>query len=113
MERAFDPLQVIMSLDTYGLDAVQLLRDVPLQDVSKRGTTKNFTIRATKLPESRRALQEYAERKLGTSSPAAAPKTRPPDAANALHTVTGRQLANELGRRLARRLGLANRISRS
>lgn len=58
MERGFDPLQVIMALEFSGFDAVQLLQGKPLTDMARRGETKNFTIRGTKLPESVKLLQD-------------------------------------------------------
>ncbi|WP_169053432.1 class I SAM-dependent methyltransferase [Alteraurantiacibacter aquimixticola] len=64
MERAFYPLQVEMSLRTYGLDTVQLIgagAPRPIAGEHERGKTKNFVIRGVKLPESIEALQEYAK----------------------------------------------------
>ena len=64
MERAFDPRQVLIALETYGIGAVQILRGKPLHDDRRRGETKNFTIRGRKLPESVEALAEHARRTL-------------------------------------------------
>ncbi|MGI9501551.1 MAG: class I SAM-dependent methyltransferase [Geminicoccaceae bacterium] len=60
MERGFDPRQVIMSLEAYGVKAVQVLRGRVLEDDARRGLTKNFTIRGHKMPEAVEALAEHA-----------------------------------------------------
>jgi SAM-dependent methyltransferase len=63
MERAFYPLQVEMSLRTYGLGTEQMIgigSPRLIRSEEERGKTKNFVIRATKLPENREALKEIA-----------------------------------------------------
>ncbi len=63
MERAFYPLQVEMSLRTYGLRTEQLIgvsKPRTLRNEEERGKTKNFVIRGTKLPEDHEALKQFA-----------------------------------------------------
>jgi SAM-dependent methyltransferase len=63
MERAFYPLQVEMSLRTYGFSTQQLIgvsNPRLIRDEDERGKTKNFVIRGTKLPEDREALRDFA-----------------------------------------------------
>lgn len=63
MERAFYPLQVEMSLRTYGFTTEQLIgvtNPRPIRDEDERGKTKNFVVRATKLPEDQEALRAFA-----------------------------------------------------
>jgi SAM-dependent methyltransferase len=63
MERAFYPLQVEMSLRTYGMKTEQVLAGStprPIRSEEERGRTKNFVIRATKLPEDHEALKAFA-----------------------------------------------------
>lgn len=73
MERAFDPVQVIRALETYGLKGNQVLRGKEIADFSKIGETKNFTIRATKLPETIEDLQDHARATL-VNEPEAFPR---------------------------------------
>ena len=63
MERAFYPLQVEMSPCTYGLRTEQLIgagKPRPIRGEEERGKTKNFVVRAVKLPEDREAIKEFA-----------------------------------------------------
>lgn len=63
MERAFYPLQVEMSLRTYGLRTEQLIgvsKPRRIRDEDERGKTKNFVIRGTKLPEDADVLKQFA-----------------------------------------------------
>jgi SAM-dependent methyltransferase len=63
MERAFYPLQVEMSLRTYGLRTEQLIgvsKPRLIRSEEERGKTKNFVIRGTKLPEDPEALKQFA-----------------------------------------------------
>lgn len=63
MERAFYPLQVEMSLRTYGLKTEQLIGvSSPrlINSEEERGRTKNFVIRGTKLPEDPETLKQFA-----------------------------------------------------
>lgn len=63
MERAFYPLQVEMSLRTYGLRTEQLIgvsKPRLIMKEEERGKTKNFVIRGTKLPEDPDALKQFA-----------------------------------------------------
>jgi SAM-dependent methyltransferase len=64
MERAFYPLQVEMSLRTYGLRTEQLIGvSSPrlIKNEAERGKTKNFIIRGTKLPEDPDVLKAFAK----------------------------------------------------
>ena len=63
MERAFYPLQVEMSLRTYGLRTEQLIgisKPRLIRSEEERGKTKNFIIRGTKLPEDPDVLKQFA-----------------------------------------------------
>jgi SAM-dependent methyltransferase len=63
MERAFYPLEVELSLRTYGLMTQQVIgtsKPRPLNSEEERGRYKNFVIRATKLPETQEAMKQFA-----------------------------------------------------
>jgi SAM-dependent methyltransferase len=66
MEKAFDPTQVIRALEMYGMSAKQVLRGVERDDLRMIGATKNFTIRARKLPADVGALQDFARAALAS-----------------------------------------------
>ena len=63
MERAFYPLEVELSLRTYGLMTEQVVGTTKprhLRSEEERGKYKNFVIRATKLPETIEAMKQFA-----------------------------------------------------
>ena len=51
-----------MSLESYGIRAVQVMRGRVLEDDARRGLTKNFTIRGHKMPASVDALADHAQK---------------------------------------------------
>ena len=63
MERWFYPLQVELSLRTYGLRTEQLIgvsNPRLIRSEEERGKTKNFIVRGTKLAEDHHALKQFA-----------------------------------------------------
>ena len=76
MERAFDPRQVLISLETYGVDAVQVMRGEQLRDDARRGSTKNFTIRGQKMPETIEALSDHARQALAKGAEVNVPRRK-------------------------------------